>query len=86
LDSKGGDIIINKLNSEIGMVELHKSRIYLKEGKRLVDVEEWFDREDKRKFKAAIYRPKHSIKKDENYDRSRLNSGCELITKVDIEY
>ena len=77
-DSKDGDIILNKLNSKIGIVELHKSRIYVKEGKRLIDVEEWLDPEDKRKFQAAIYRPKHSIQKDENFDRSNLDSGYKL--------
>ncbi|HEX8333609.1 MAG TPA: hypothetical protein VF622_13395 [Segetibacter sp.] len=85
-DSKDGDIILNKLNSKIGIVELRKSRIFVKEGERLVDVEEWLDPEDKRKFQAAIYRPKLSIKKDENFDRGSLNSGCKLITEVDVEY
>jgi hypothetical protein len=43
-------------NSKIGIVELDKSRIYVKENNRRIDLEEWLDPNDKRIFQAAVYR------------------------------
>ena len=84
--SKDGDIILNNLNSKIGIVELDKSRIYVREGKRWIDIEEWLDPKDKRIFKATIYRPKHPITTIEKFNEQELNSKCKLITEATIQY
>jgi hypothetical protein len=84
--SKDGNIIFNKVNSQVGIAELNKSRIYIKEGNQLLDLEEWLDPNDNRKFEAAIYRLKNSTDRQRKVTEVDLNSECKLITEVDVQY
>ncbi len=85
-DSRDGDIIVNKLNSEVGIVELDWHRIYVKKGIKLIHVEEWLDPENKNKFSVAIYRPKREIEKIENLNISEVTSKSKLITEIATDY
>lgn len=85
-DSKDGDLIFNKLDSSIGIIEIDNGRIYVKRDSRLIHVEEWLDPEDKRKFEATVYRPKHLMAKPDDVSKTDLESKCKLITEVAVEY
>lgn len=85
-NSKDGDIILNKVNSKIGIVELDKSRIYVKENDRLIDLEEWLDPNDKKNFQAAIYRLKNSPGKQTRVRDIYIKTQCKFITEVNVHY
>ena len=85
-DSKDGDLVLNKLDSSIGIVELNNRRIYVKDGNRLIHVEEWLDPKDKKKFQATIYRPTHPMDKLDGFNQADLKSKCKLITEIAVEY
>jgi hypothetical protein len=85
-NSKDGDLIVNKLNSDIAIVELDWHRIYVKKGTKLLHVEEWLDPENKNKYHVAIYRPENKVDKIENLNISEITSRSELITQIDVEY
>ena len=85
-DSKDGDLVLNKLDSSIGIVELNNRRIYVKDGNRLIHVEEWLDPNDKKKFQATIYRPTHPMDKLDGFNQADLKSKCKLITEIAVEY
>jgi hypothetical protein len=85
-NSKDGDLILNELDSNIGIVELDNRRIYVKDGNRLLHVEEWLDPNDRRKFQAAIYRPEHPMVKLVDLKKTDLKSKCKLITEIAVEY
>jgi hypothetical protein len=85
-DSKDGDIIVNKLNSEIGIVEVDWHRIYVKKDTKLIHVEEWLDPENKNKYSVAIYRPEGEIDKVDNLTIAQVKSQSKLITQVAVDY
>ncbi len=83
--SKDGDLILNKLNLNIGIVEHDTHRIYVKDGNKLIHLEEWLDPNDIRKFQAAIYRPEHPMIKLEDFKTIDLESKCKLITEIAVK-
>jgi hypothetical protein len=84
--SKDGDLILNKLNSNIGIVEHDNQRIYVKDGNKLIHLEEWLDPNDIRKFQVTIYRPEHPMIKPEDFKMIDLESKCKLITWIAVKY
>jgi hypothetical protein len=72
--SKDGDLILNKLNSNIGIVEHDNHRIYVKDGNNI------------RKFQVTIYRPEHPMIKPEDFKMIDLESKCKLITGIAVKY
>lgn len=85
-NSKDGDIIFNKLNSRLGIIELGKNRIYIRENTRLIDLEEWLDPNDSRRFQAVIYRLNNSTDRQRSLTDIDLKSECKFITEVNVQY
>ena len=89
-DSKSGDIIINNMNGNIGLIEFNKRRIFVNTGKETLHVDEWLDPQNKYIFNTDIYRPKHAreylnLKRNE-FDKKLKLENLESISHIEIKY
>ena len=93
-EGKNGDIIYNRSNSKLGIIEKEKNRIYVLDGKEKVEFYWWLKYEDKVSnfwgFKGELYRSKNKIDiKDLNSKSLKeniQNKELKLIEKIDVKY
>jgi len=81
-DAQDGDIILNKTNSKIAIIESDWHRIYVKNKNELIGIEEWLGPNYHYKFNLAIYRPNKEIKNIESVKISELQSQAKLISNI----
>lgn len=84
--AEDGDIIVNKITSQAGIVELDWHRIYVKKGEAVFDIGNWLGFYSKNKFNVAIYRPKTEISTADDLKISEIQSHFQLITEINIDY
>jgi hypothetical protein len=84
--SKEGDIIVNKLNSEVGIVTVDWHRIYVMKNSKKIELEEFLDASNKQKYVAEVYRPKNRIENVKDINILKLKNQAKLVTQVNIKY
>lgn len=89
-DSKTGDIIINNMNGNIGLIEFNNRRIYVNTGKKTLDIDEWLDPHNKYIINTDIYRPKFGRKylnlERHEIERKLKSENLESISHLEIKY
>ena len=84
-ESKDGDIILNEVNSKIGIIKFDNHRIFVKKEIRLIAIDEWLDPENKYKFKVAIYRPDDEIKNIEKLTVLDVKEKFLLVKELSVD-
>ena len=89
-DSKSGDIIINNLNGNIGLIEFNKRRVFVNTGKKTLHIDEWLDPQNKYIINTDIYRPKFgreylNLKRNE-IEKKLKSENLESISHLEIKY
>lgn len=89
-DSKSGDIIINNMNGNIGLIEFNKRRVFVNTGKKTLHIDEWLDPQNKYIINTDIYRPKFgreylNLKRNE-IEKKLKSENLESISHLEIKY
>jgi hypothetical protein len=89
-DSKSGDIIINNMNGNIGLIEFNKRRVFVNTGKETLNIDEWLDPQNKYIINTDIYRPKFgkeylNLKRNE-IEKKLKSENLESISHLEIKY
>lgn len=89
-DSKSGDIIINNMNGNIGLIEFNKRRVFVNTGKKTLHIDEWLDPQNKHIINTDIYRPKFgreylNLKRNE-IEKKLKSENLESISHLEIKY
>lgn len=89
-DSKSGDIIINNMNGNIGLIEFNKRRVFVSTGKKTLHIDEWLDPQNKHIINTDIYRPKFgreylNLKRNE-IEKKLKSENLESISHLEIKY
>ena len=78
-DSESGDVIINNLNGQTGILEFEGRQVFVNTGKDVQHVDEWLDPLHKYIFNADIYHPEEKssgfIGMDKNALEQKIRSG-----------
>lgn len=89
-NSKTGDIIINNMNGDIGIIKFNKRRIFVNTGKETLHIDEWLDPQNKYIINTDIYRPKFDRKylnlKRKEFERELKSENLEPISHLEIKY
>lgn len=89
-DSKSGDIIINNMNGNIGLIEFNKRRVFVNTGKETLHIDEWLDPQNKYIINTDIYRPKFGREylnlKRNKIEKKLKSENLESISHLEIKY
>jgi hypothetical protein len=89
-ESKTGDVVINRLNGEVGILQIEKRRMFIEINNKKLHIDEWLDPKNKYIFDVEIYRidkSRENLKLTQLEINEKINSNkASLVSHLKTKY